>query len=646
MRWFRDLPLARKLALSFTLLVALTGGLGVVALDGTSRVNAVAVDLGTHWLPNVRYSLAVSKAAADYRGAEAMLVASNASVDIDGYAAELDVHQQTIDAEVKKLAATLSSKDDSTALKDFRDSWTAYKATSARVVEFARANADTAALEVLSGDSQSQFDQATAALGRIVDAAEEGSKAQVAIGAATFTRTQQSVVAALAVCVFLGVALAIGLSRGIGGPVRDIAAKMRALALGDTAQSVAVRSQDEVGKLAESFREIVAAQVALTEAAQRVAAGDVSVPIVPHSPEDALSTSFAKVQDSLQALIAEGVSVVRAAQRGELSAQGDASRFEGAYRELVQGMNDTLAAVAAPVSEVNAVLGRVADRDLRARMAGQYAGEFDALKERLNATIGTLDTALAQVAASADQVAGASGEIASGSASLAQGSSQQASALQEVSASLHELASTAKQNAANARQARGMAENARTGAAAGVASMGRLSEAVSRIKTSADSTARIVKTIDEIAFQTNLLALNAAVEAARAGDAGRGFAVVTEEVRALALRSAEAARTTGTLIEGSVRHADEGVALNREALARFDAIAGEIVEASTVIAGIAAASERTSDGVGQMLTAAERMADVTQQAASNAEQSAAAAQTLDEEARSLHETLGTFRLGG
>src|SRR5204863_8178687 len=140
----------------------------------------------------------------------------------------------------------------------------------------------------------------------------------------------------------------------------------------------------------------------------------------------------------------------------------------------------------------------------------------------------------------------------------------QASSLEEISSSLQEVAAMARQNAANCKEARSIADTARKAAEHGFNQMERLSQSIEKIKTSADATAKIVKTIDEIAFQTNLLALNAAVEAARAGDAGKGFAVVAEEVRNLAMRSAEAAKNTANLIEESVKNVEGGVALNQE----------------------------------------------------------------------------------
>jgi methyl-accepting chemotaxis protein len=174
--------------------------------------------------------------------------------------------------------------------------------------------------------------------------------------------------------------------------------------------------------------------------------------------------------------------------------------------------------------------------------------------------------------------------------------------------------------------------------------MQRMSEAVERIKHSADRTARVVRTIDELAFQTNLLALNAAVEAARAGDAGRGFAVVADEVRALAQRSAAAARETGGLIQDGVRAADEGVQLNAEVVARLRQINADVDRVGEVMAEIAAASEQQDLGVGQINGGLEAMNTITQQVATSAEESSSAAVELAGQADAMRDMVATFRL--
>jgi methyl-accepting chemotaxis protein len=226
------------------------------------------------------------------------------------------------------------------------------------------------------------------------------------------------------------------------------------------------------------------------------------------------------------------------------------------------------------------------------------------------------------------QVSTASGQVAASSQQLAEGSSEQASSLEEVSSSLEEMTSMTQQNAENARQANDMAETARHAANEGSVAMERMASAIDTIKASSDETAKIVKTIDEIAFQTNLLALNAAVEAARAGDAGKGFAVVAVEVRNLAQRSAEAARDTAELIDGAQKNAESGVAVSEEVSTILKQIAESVESVSQVVAEVAAASKEQAQGIEQVTTAVSQMDQVTQSTASNAEESASAAEEL------------------
>lgn len=333
-----------------------------------------------------------------------------------------------------------------------------------------------------------------------------------------------------------------------------------------------------------------------------------------------------------------------AAFEGELSKRVDSARHQGAYNKIVQGMNDMLDNLTKPIHESAAVLDRLAARDLTAQVSGDYKGDHAQIKNALNTAVDNLSSGLQQVAMGSEQVAMASGQISAASQTLAQGASEQASSLQEVSSSLQEMSSMTKQNAANAEEARSLAEAARAASLKGVDSMSRLSQAMERIKTSSDETAKIVKTIDEIAFQTNLLALNAAVEAARAGDAGKGFAVVAEEVRNLAMRSAEAAKNTADLIEESVSNADDGVSVNTEVLQNLEEINAQTNKVSEVMAEIAAGSQQQSQGVEQINLAVSEMDKVTQQNAATSEESASAAQELSSQAEEMKNMVSTFNL--
>jgi methyl-accepting chemotaxis protein len=317
-------------------------------------------------------------------------------------------------------------------------------------------------------------------------------------------------------------------------------------------------------------------------------------------------------------------------------------------RAKIEKLNEEIAAqmkrAMGFIDEAGMVLGKVADRDLTVRMQGQHGEGFERITKAINTAIENLDEALGQVAAGAEEVAAASDHISEGSQSLAQGTTEQAGTLQEVSSSLQEMSSMTLQNTKNAKEARALTDQTRSSTDKGMASMQRMSEAINKIKSSADATARIVKNIDEIAFQTNLLALNAAVEAARAGDAGKGFAVVAEEVRNLAMRSAEAAKQTAGLIEESVKNAEGGVSINQEVVSNLGEIHEQVSKVSSVMSEIANASDQQNQGVGQINIAVEQMNTVVQSNAANSEESASAAEQLSSQAKMMEKMVDSFRL--
>ena len=235
-----------------------------------------------------------------------------------------------------------------------------------------------------------------------------------------------------------------------------------------------------------------------------------------------------------------------------------------------------------------------------------------------------------------EQVTSASDQVASASQQMAEGSSEQASSLEETSSSLEEMAAMTRQNADNAGQANSTMTETSTQLQNGMTAMKRMMDAVEEIRASAGETAKIIKTIDEIAFQTNLLALNAAVEAARAGEAGKGFAVVAEEVRNLAQRSAEAARNTADLIEGAQKNAEAGVNVAGEVAENLSNVQATSGKVAALVAEISAASKEQAQGIEQVNTAVSEMDKVVQQNAANAEESASASEEMSSQAQELN----------
>ena len=246
-----------------------------------------------------------------------------------------------------------------------------------------------------------------------------------------------------------------------------------------------------------------------------------------------------------------------------------------------------------------------------------------------------LQRAIQSLSSGARQVSAASSQISSSSQSLAEGASEQAAALEETSASLEEMSSMTKRNAEGAGRAKDLAAQTRHAAETGAVDMEQMKGAMDAIQRSSGEIAKIVKTIDEIAFQTNILALNAAVEAARAGEAGAGFAVVAEEVRNLAQRSAQAEKETATRIDDSVAKSEQGVQFSGKVALSLQQILERARKMDGVVAEIATASHEQSQGIDQVNSAVSQMDKVTQSTASGAEESAAAAEELNAQATEL-----------
>ena len=326
----------------------------------------------------------------------------------------------------------------------------------------------------------------------------------------------------------------------------------------------------------------------------------------------------------------------RFAHRVNVEAKGD-------LLTLKNGVNGSMAALEKAMSDITQIVVAQSNGDLTHKINADYQGDLHTLKEAINTTADKLIVVVSQAVNASNIVSSASEEVSKGSQDLSQRVQQQAAALEQTSATMDEMSTVVQSNNQSAEDASELAKAVQQKATSGTKVMQQTIEAMRAIEESSNEISDIVTLIDSIAFQTNLLALNAAVEAARAGDHGRGFAVVASEVRALAQKSAEAAKKIKTLIDQSVIRIEQGTKLASESGLVLDSIDKAVDDVADMIQSIAKASAEQAEGIGQVHNAISQIDSVTQQNAALVEQTSAAAESMGEQASSLNQNMAFFK---
>mgnify|MGYP006276678117 CR=1 FL=1 len=424
--------------------------------------------------------------------------------------------------------------------------------------------------------------------------------------------------------------------------------------------------------------------------ANRIAAGDLTSDIRLRSGDTtSLMAAMLRMSTTLSEVVSDMRSMSNEHDKGDIDALINTSKFQGAFAEMVKGINDmvtdhitlnrkTMACIRefgegnfdaelekfpgkkafindtvelvrgnikGVMADINHLSAAIAEGDLSVRLdTARFKGDYRRIVETLGIAVDRLSESMYQMVTTIEQVSQTAEQLNAASQNMAATSEEQSSSVEEMTSSLEETDSQVKANTDSANAANQLVISASDAARQGQLKMETMVEAMRAINLSAQNIAKIIKVIDEIAFQTNLLALNAAVEAARAGQHGRGFAVVAQEVRNLAGRSAKAARETANLIEDSIKRVDEGVSSAGNTHEALNQIVHNVVKVKDLMAEIATASMEQSRGVSQINIAMSQVSKTAQSSSQQAEELASSAHELTNVANRMRTEVTQFKL--
>lgn len=649
MKGLKKVKIGVRLMIAFLIIAIIAGAIGIVGI-----INIQTVDRGSGKLyqVNVNNLAKVSSVSVIYQKIRFSALDMGTNSNSDEIKNDIKNISQFI-AEADQLLDSYSTSSDGEKIifTSLLAQWTQYKEYIKEATEYTENGQTTEAQDLILGDARKAGTALQVSFSEMLDFNINEAAKQAKANSDTAYSSMILMIGLLSAGVLIAVLLGILLTRSITRPVNATAKQLARMANGEELEPV------NVDKFSGEFRLMI--------------------------------ENLNRVRDALYRLLGDSHMLSDAAAKGALSTRADASLHQGGYRQIIEGINNTLDAVIAPINEtaealsllsdgnlnvaitsefagdyaiiknalngtanslkayiveISDVLRSMANGDLCTEIRSEFKGDFIALKDSINEIVDSMNTVMGDIHTAAEQVASGTTQVSAGSQTISQGAAEQAGSIEELSTSVTQIAAQTKQNAQSAGHANDLANKAKNDASNGNGQMKAMQQAMSEINDSSVNISRIIKVIDDIAFQTNILALNAAVEAARAGAHGKGFAVVAEEVRNLAARSAKAAKETTDLIEGSMRKVEAGTHIADNTASALVNILTRVEEAADLVAGIAVASNEQATAIAQVNSGIEQLSMVVQTNSATAEEAAAASEELSSQAELLKSMVARFRL--
>ncbi|MBU2492043.1 MAG: HAMP domain-containing protein [Bacteroidetes bacterium] len=585
---------------------------------------------------------------------------------------EFDESKSKFDENLESLLSSEMDESITKELKEIEGIWTNYKEIVADAIISAAVTKSYEMGAIIATTSGVEVGN------QLVDKFES-IVGELAMMGLTLDLTVTEDVATAKLWIIIGMAVGTGVfffalfivAPAVSKPINKFKEVLQFFVLGNFDTSIEITSRDEFGELANMLRALRDAQKEKINAAEKIAAGSLEK-VKPASDDDKLAFAFNQEVEIIEALLFEAGKLIDANNEGNLKVRGDVSKFQGGWKQIIEGINSILDATVAPIDEAGEVLETMAQGNFTKKMRGDYKGDYLSMKENVNRVIVSLSNVIGQVAGSSSELASSASQISSSTEEMAAGASEQSSQTTEVASAVEQMTKTIMESTRNANDAAQAAKEAGAKANEGgkvvvetIKGINRIAEVVTEsaktiqeLGKSSDQIGEIIQVINDIAEQTNLLALNAAIEAARAGEQGRGFAVVADEVRKLAERTTKATKEIETMIKqiqrdtsGAVEAIQEGtkeVERGKELAQKAGDSLHEIIansdRVSSIITQLAAASEEqsaTSESISQNV---EAINNVTHQTAQGTAQISHAAEDLYRLTSNMQELISHFKL--
>jgi len=672
MKWFKNLNIRTKLLVSFSFLVAIFIGstmFTIIQLNFLADLQDAGAGRGNDAIAVHEVQVGVCEVYAEIGDA---VINQNLSKSKSG----LKLLKQEAEKNIELIKTLVDTDEERQDAKIFEENYIEYISLyEDQLIPILENSNEEVAKEISDLDEKidNTRDKTLAVLEKIsLSLQNENVEADI-----LYDETGSSTNTLLLIFLIIGSLISVGfaliIAIIISKPILRAKEMTEKMAAGNLSMRLESDSKDEVGEMARSMDSLADNLKGFVDVMNRIAAGELNVDYKALGEDDEIAPGLLNILSSLRNLLTETNILIKAAVSGKLSIRGNTDQFQGGYKEIIDGINNTLDAVIDPVKKGSEVLEVMATGDLTVRVKGDYKGDHQIMKNSINSLGASLSKVIEEVTEAVQATASASSQISSSSEEMAVGAQEQSSQTQEVAGAIEQMSKTvmetsinsnsaatsAKEASEDANKGVGKVEETKTGMDQIVNSAGKTGQIIGSLAVKTDQIGEITQVIDDIADQTNLLALNAAIEAARAGEQGRGFAVVADEVRKLAERTTTATKEIAITIkeiQNEAKEADnsmteagefvkQGMQLTNEVGVVLENIMESNNKVSTEIEQVASAGEEQSVASEQISKNIESISNVANESAIGVEQIARASEDLNRLTINLQNLVSQFKIG-